>query len=117
TSRDARISTGRACATCHPDGRDDGLLWTRPDGARQTPTLAGRLDGTAPYGWFGESPTVAQHLEKTFQRLGGTGFKGPAARADLEALLAYVAQIPPPPAAQAGDLDEVARGAKVFGSY
>ncbi|HTJ82133.1 MAG TPA: hypothetical protein VL400_10435, partial [Polyangiaceae bacterium] len=54
-SHDARIGPARACATCHPDGRDDSLVWTSPDGPRQTPTLAGRLEGTAPYGWFGEN--------------------------------------------------------------
>ena len=54
TTGDPRISSdGRACASCHPDGRDDGLVWATPDGPRQTPTLAGRLAGTAPYGWNG----------------------------------------------------------------
>src|SRR5262249_25280327 len=49
---DVRISLdGRACASCHPDGRDDGLVWATPEGLRQTPTLAGRLDGAAPFGW------------------------------------------------------------------
>ena len=26
---------GRACASCHPDGRDDGLVWSTPNGPRQ----------------------------------------------------------------------------------
>jgi mono/diheme cytochrome c family protein len=117
TSRDARISQSRACASCHPEGRDDGLVWTSPDGARQTPTLAGRLEGTAPYGWFGESRTVKEHLTKTFARLGGTGFDNPASSADFDALLAYVAQIPPPPAAPPSDAVAAARGKKAFASY
>ncbi|MDB5218390.1 MAG: Surface antigen protein, partial [Myxococcaceae bacterium] len=40
---DNRVSAdGRACASCHPDGRDDTLVWSSPNGPRQTPMLAGR---------------------------------------------------------------------------
>lgn len=117
TSRDARISRGRACASCHPEGRDDGLVWTSPDGARQTPMLAGRLAGTAPYGWFGEGASVKAHLAKTFSRLGGTGFSAPAADPDLDALIAYVTSLPPPPAAPPADAGAATRGHKVFNAY
>ncbi|MFT3767512.1 MAG: c-type cytochrome [Minicystis sp.] len=117
TTRDARISQGRACATCHPEGRDDGLLWTSPDGARQTPMLAGRLENTAPFGWFGEAPTVREHLKKTFTRLGGTGFDAPGAQANLEALIAYATSIPLPPPSPPTDVEASARGRKVFAAY
>lgn len=86
TSGDTRISMdGRACASCHPDGRDDGLVWATPDGPRQTPTLAGRLAGTAPYGWNGSRKTVKQHVTNTLRRLGGTGLDA----ASMDALVAY----------------------------
>ena len=43
---DNRISRdGRACASCHPDGREDALTWSTPVGPRQTIMLAGRLKG------------------------------------------------------------------------
>jgi cytochrome c peroxidase len=88
---DLRISAdGRACASCHPDGRDDGLTWSTPDGPRQTPSLAGRVSGTAPYGWFGSSGTVRGHLEHTFGRLQGRGFARSEDAADLAALMAYL---------------------------
>ena len=52
---DARISKdGRACASCHPDGRDDGLVWSTPDGPRQTIMLAGRVNRKGPFGWLGK---------------------------------------------------------------
>ena len=90
---DARISAdGRACASCHPDGREDALTWSTPDGARQTPMLAGRLAETAPYGWLGASGGVKDHLKKTFERLGGEGLPN----ADLGALIDYVATMTPP---------------------
>jgi cytochrome c peroxidase len=99
----SRVGLGVACATCHPDGRDDGFVWremqfpdekgdrsllmsdptlaeaatkdgannwgrkvrplTDPLGAaRQTPMLAGRVGRRGPYGWRGESETLADRV-------------------------------------------------------
>lgn len=116
TTRDVRIAMGRACASCHPDGRDDGLSWTSPDGLRQTPMLAGRLDGAAPYGWYGEHETVRVHLNNTFARLGGTGLEK-TSEDDFEALLAYVASLPPPPKEKPSEPDLVDRGKQVYVAY
>jgi len=60
---------GRACASCHPDGLDDGLVWNSPIGMMQAPVLAGRVEGTAPYGWLGSAPTFEAHLASTMTRL------------------------------------------------
>jgi mono/diheme cytochrome c family protein len=96
-TRDVRLSfDGRACASCHPDGRADGLTWATPDGPRQTISLAGRAAGSGPYGWFGDHPTMKAHVTFTVARLGGLGFQSPADQKDLDALLAYVAALPAP---------------------
>jgi DNA-binding beta-propeller fold protein YncE len=72
TSNDRRIARdGRACASCHPDGRDDGLVWPTPEGPRQPPMLAGRLEGTAPYSWSGQHTTIDEHLKLTLKHLHG----------------------------------------------
>jgi DNA-binding beta-propeller fold protein YncE len=93
TVADTSISRdGRTCASCHPDGRDDGLTWSTPNGPRQTPMLAGRLGGTAPYGWQGEGKDLAGHLQHTFRRLGGQGLRG----RELTALISYVASMKAP---------------------
>ncbi|MEO8798264.1 MAG: c-type cytochrome, partial [Polyangiaceae bacterium] len=114
TTDDPRISNdGRACATCHVDGRDDSLVWSSPDGKRQTPMLAGRLEKTAPYGWNGNAKDLPAHVAKTFSRLGGSGMKGD----DLAALVAYIQSIPVPvPAADAvpGEAAKIARGGELF---
>jgi hypothetical protein len=90
---DLRISgDGRACASCHPDGREDGLTWSTPVGPRQTIMLAGRIAGTGPYGWFGASATVKQHVTHTLHRLGGQGMAD-GDRADFDALIAYVTSL------------------------
>lgn len=117
STRDARLAQGRACANCHPEGRDDGLVWTSPDGKRQTMILAGRLQGTAPYGWFGEHKDARIHVKETLQRLGGTGLNDPPSKDDFDALLAYVESLPPPPVTKPVDADLVKRGKEVYASY
>jgi DNA-binding beta-propeller fold protein YncE/mono/diheme cytochrome c family protein len=114
-SADARISeNGRACASCHVDGREDGLVWPTPTGKRQTPMLAGRVDGTAPYGWNGEHGTLTTHIKSTVKNLGGTGLSD----GKVEALAQYVASMKAPPKhvphAPAGGL--AARGKGIFES-
>ena len=110
---DDRISSdGRACASCHPDGRDDTLVWSSPNGPRQTPMLAGRLSGAAPYGWNGDAADVSTHLVQTFKRLGGKGITGD----DKDALMAYVGSLRAPPARKAKDGRSVERGLAIFRS-
>lgn len=92
---DLRLSAdGRACASCHPDGRDDGLTWSTPSGPRQTIMLAGRTTSTAPFSWSGTNATIEEHVTGTFKRLGGTGMS--QGDADLKALLAYVGAMKTP---------------------
>jgi mono/diheme cytochrome c family protein len=112
---DTRISNdGRACASCHPEGRDDTLVWSSPKGPRQTPMLVGRLEGAAPYGWNGDASSVSLHLVQTVKRLGGSGLDG----ADREALIAYVTSMRSPPSAKSTPekKDAALRGAEVFRS-
>lgn len=91
---DVRISNdGVACSSCHIDGRDDAITWSTPMGPRQTPMLAGRLADTAPYGWEGDKPSIADYVGNTVTRLGGRGL-GPQELADLAQWL-LVAPTPP----------------------
>jgi len=105
------LGGGVACASCHIDGRDDALTWPTAQGPRQTPMLAGRLVGTAPYGWLGEEPTLPSHLEETFKRLGGVGLPPD----DLNALVSYIESIPAPHFTVV-DRPSVARGRALFDS-
>ncbi len=113
---DRRISgTGQACESCHPDGRQDALVWSSPNGPRQTPMLAGRLAETAPYGWNGDAKDVARHLKQTFARLRGTGLAGE----DLDALIAYATLLRTPEAAPPGTPEDaalIAEGEAIFQS-
>ena len=94
---DPRISSdGRACASCHPDGREDALTWSTPVGPRQTIMLAGRLKGTGPFSWLGVHESIEVHLQTTFQRLGGSGLQSHEEKGELEALIAYLHKMPAP---------------------
>jgi cytochrome c peroxidase len=105
-------SDGRACASCHPDGRDDGLTWSSPSGPMQTPMLFARLEGTAPYGWDGAAKDLEQHLAHTTSRLGGRGLS----KRDVTDIGAYLASLRAPGGAAGPDGPLVARGAEVFRS-
>ena len=117
---DTRISgDGRACASCHPDGREDALTWSTPEGPRQTIMLAGRIEGTAPYAWFGNHADLKTHVKTTFTRLGGTGLPDHDGRYDeLDALVAYLNAMPAPAQGTedlaGAQLELVARGKKLF---
>lgn len=107
TNGDARISKdGRACASCHIDGADDGLAWKTPDGLRRTRLLRGEL-ATGPYGWMGEHQTLKEHTEITLKNLKGKGLP----EADLANLLTYVQQMKRPKVRPEADIE---RGKQVF---
>jgi DNA-binding beta-propeller fold protein YncE len=118
---DTRISRdGRACASCHPDGREDALTWSTPVGPRQTLMLAGRLNGTGPFSWLGAHESIEIHLHNTFERLGGTGLpESHDSRVDeMDALVAYLHAMPAPSFgdSDAEDPSLVAAGKKLFHS-
>jgi cytochrome c peroxidase len=97
---DPRVSKdGRACVSCHPDGREDGFTWSTPDGPRQTISLAGRLSNAGPFGWFGEHADVRNHLTHTMSRLGGQGFDAKG-KTDFDALVTYISRMKAPVAAK-----------------
>jgi len=118
---DPRIAfDGRACESCHPDGRDDGLTWSTPAGPRQTIPLAGRLSRRSHFGWFGTHRTLRQHLRHTMNRLGGVGFERSVDAPALDALERWLQAMPAPttigakPVAHASSEQAVARGRRVF---
>ena len=74
-SKNSRLSASNrfACATCHLDGAEDKRVWFVADGPRQTPALAGRIKGTAPFNWLGSKFTLIDNFKATSARMGGTG--------------------------------------------
>lgn len=86
TERDRRITRdGRSCAGCHPEGREDAVVWKLGAGPRQTPMLVGRL-GSGPFGWLGKHDKLEDNMHETMTRLGGSGLP----QADLKKLARFV---------------------------
>jgi hypothetical protein len=104
-----------ACATCHPDGRDDGLTWDftqRGEGLRNTISLEGRGGMTmGRVHWTGNFDEIQDFEGDIRHGQGGTGLLSDTAwlahadplgaskaglSNDLDALAAYVASIPLP---------------------
>jgi cytochrome c553 len=113
-TNDSRIaSDGLSCASCHPDGGDDGLTWSTPEGPRQTPMLAGRLHGTEPYGWTRNMGDLPSYVGSTIQRLGGTGLS----ENEVVALASYIERMPSPvaqPQSSQPESEAIARGHELF---
>jgi YVTN family beta-propeller protein len=84
-----------SCASCHPGGGADGLNWDLPrDGVgnfMNTRSLLGVKD-TAPYGWHGSSPTLADRVRGTLR----TVHQHEPGEAELADLVAYLETLPPP---------------------
>jgi hypothetical protein len=98
-----------ACSSCHPEGGADGLSWEIGEHALQTPALAGRVTGTAPYKWDGSDADLYQSVGRTITRLGGAGVSA----TQLAGLVAYLEWLPAPRAPTLDPL-QVQRGRAVF---
>jgi DNA-binding beta-propeller fold protein YncE/mono/diheme cytochrome c family protein len=84
-----------SCASCHPGGASDGLSWDLPrDGVGnflKTRSLLGVRD-TAPYGWHGSSPTLADRVAGTLRTLQRHEPQG----TEVSDLVAYLRTLDPP---------------------
>jgi cytochrome c553 len=112
SSQWATDGAGVSCATCHFDGRNDGLTWQFEIGPRQTPSLAGQVSATAPVTWSDDVPSVQREAEITSQgRMGGAEITDD----DLDAIAAFVDFTPPVDVGIGkGSTEQVLLGAEVF---
>ena len=75
-------ASGVSCATCHAEGRNDGLTWSFDAGLprRQTLSLAGNISRKGRVTWTSEVATVAHEVMLTSQgRMGGRGLDAQSA--------------------------------------
>jgi hypothetical protein len=105
---------GIACASCHPEGGEDGRTWSFAClGPRRTQSLRGGLSGTEPFHWDGDMSNFSDLVQAVFVGR----MSGPQPRADQTAALLHwldgITELPnPPPAAPAA----VERGRALFAS-
>jgi DNA-binding beta-propeller fold protein YncE len=110
-ANDGRLSSrgALACASCHPEGRADGLSWRIEGQELQTPLLSGKVLDTHPYKWDGGDKDLNTSLSSTMRRLGGGGLPS----ADTKALAAFLEGMPAPRVPARG-AEQVARGKALF---
>jgi mono/diheme cytochrome c family protein len=100
-----------ACASCHPEGRDDGHVWRLNDQLRRTPSLRGTIKNTAPYHWPGDETTLTVLVNDVYTlRMGGVSLDTPT----MDALNGWVQNVPALPAPAWVDSAAAARGKAIF---
>jgi mono/diheme cytochrome c family protein len=94
--RSANPANGLACASCHPEGREDGHVWQFSSlGARRTQTVGGHVLDTAPFHWDGDMPDIDAIMSEVFvHRMGGTE-QGPRHSKVLQNWLGSLNAFPP----------------------
>jgi cytochrome c553 len=112
----ARPGAGLACASCHPEGRDDGRVWSFVGfGSRRTPSLVGGLLATAPFHWDGALPDVHSLMTEVYtNRMGGRLEDAPHAAA-VARFLDAIPRVPASPV-PAGLTASVQNGQQLFES-
>lgn len=104
---------GVACASCHAEGGDDGLVWTFDSDRRRTPSLRGTLGGTEPFHWEGDLKDIPAIVGKVYVG----GMSGPNLDgAQQGALRSWLYAIPRPALQMAAtsDISAVERGRVLF---
>lgn len=103
--------SGMSCATCHLQGRNDGLTWNLEQGLRQTPSLAGEVGHTGPFTWIDGVDSVQDEAMHTSEiRMGGAGLTV----AEADAIAAFVDFTPMADVPTLEATDSIARGAEIF---
>lgn len=105
-------SAGLACASCHPEGGDDGRVWRfQETGPRRTQPLQGGLRGSEPFHWSGDINDFSNLMDDVFTRR-MSGAK--ASKEQANALLDWIDRVPAPPPARSSQDEAVLRGAALF---
>jgi len=122
---DSRVDTGHdlfhldagsgiACASCHPEGGEDGHTWRfSGTGERRTQALHVGLRDTAPFHWNGDLPNVGALMTEVFVgRMGGVRESAPR----LSALSEWLFSIKPPASIRNATDEAAVRGRELFQS-
>ncbi len=102
---------GIACASCHPEGREDGRVWLfEGDGPRRTQPVYGGVLGTAPFHWDGSLPRFEDLVGLVL--VGRMGAPRPP-EAIVDSMARWLDSVPAP-RGDGGDPSTAARGRIVY---
>ncbi|HWB74617.1 MAG TPA: c-type cytochrome [Nannocystaceae bacterium] len=107
--------SGLSCATCHPEGTDDGHVWRFETlGDRRTQPLDISLKDTAPFHWNGDMEDVDMLMSEVLAHRMGGRRQSEARSASFQSWLFEQER---PPARIGGDDPLVPEGEALFQSY
>ncbi|AGP33488.1 c-type cytochrome [Sorangium cellulosum] len=107
-----RVAEAVVCASCHPEGQDDGRSWSfNPTGLRRTQSLAGGVLDTAPLHWDGDLKTFRAFLREVFVKRMGESHPSPEG---VAAFASWLDAIKPVPLSKPADQGAVRRGEALF---
>ncbi|HEY0706211.1 MAG TPA: c-type cytochrome, partial [Polyangia bacterium] len=101
-----------ACASCHPEGGDDGRVWHfQKIGPRRTQTLRGGIADSAPFHWDGDMKDLTHLMAEVFSgRMGGPMVSGE----HVGVMGRWMARLPGVPSSPGLDSAAIARGKALF---
>ena len=104
--------TSLACASCHPEGDQDGRTWHFDViGARRTQTVAGGILATAPLHWDGDMAGLDEIMSEVFvNRMAGM----PQGPRRVRAFAKYIDSLPAVPVSPVADAASAERGRALF---
>jgi Cytochrome c len=107
-----QTTAGLACASCHPEGRDDGLVWKFAElGPRRTQVLAGSILARAPYHWTGDETDLPTLMDDVFS----VRMSGPLpTNSEHRSLGPFLNRVIVPAPIGMPNVDAAARGKAVF---
>jgi mono/diheme cytochrome c family protein len=101
------------CASCHPEGNDDGRTWNFSNiGPRRTPMLRGGMLGTEPFHWDGDMRDFGHLVDEVLARRMGAPRPSPAQSEHLARWVDRLPALRAPAAAMASPA--AARGREIF---
>jgi len=108
----ANSGGGITCASCHPEGGEDGRTWSFIcAGLRRTQSLRGGISTTTPFHWDGSEADLSRLVDDVFSgRMAGPLLSGD----ETKALAEWIDGIPLLPSTAGLDAAAVARGKALF---
>jgi mono/diheme cytochrome c family protein len=108
----ASVMSPIACASCHPEGGDDGRTWVfKGLGRRRTQTLRGGITQTAPFHWSGDEKDLGALMNDVFaKRMQGGMLSAP----HVAALAGWLDTVPALPKIAPRDAAAAARGKVLY---
>jgi mono/diheme cytochrome c family protein len=108
-------SLGISCASCHPEGRDDGHPWNFDQlGLRRSQSLRGGISELAPFHWDGSLPEFGDLMSEVFQSR--MGLDVDPSDEEKAGMVDWLDRLPAGESGPDVDTDSAARGEELFNS-